>query len=416
MSQVMSDTGIQYAQWAQAMNRSELYQIMGQLARPNLISFALGLPDTALFPLKAYLNAATAALVRDTAVLQYMAPCRDLKAHIVKLMAQRGVVCTEEQIFLTTGAQQGMSLLARLLLNDKGSVLTEEITYEGIITVVKPFQPTILTVPTDTNTGIDVDGVEALLTGGARPAFLYVMAEGHNPLGSSMPMEKRIRLVELARRYNMPILEDDAYGFLYYQESVLPALRALDERNVFYIGSFSKILAPALRVGWLVVPAEMIERLSFIKQANDLNISNVTQVAVCAFMDAGHMDGHLSMLRAEYRRRRDTMLAALGDHLPASAKWTTPQSGMFVWVELPDRVINSELLKTALETEQVAFIPGQVLSLRAGGAAHCLRLNFSNLSPPQICEGIARLGRIVANAHWHNFDRSIDYEYRPASH
>ncbi|HEX6288448.1 MAG TPA: PLP-dependent aminotransferase family protein [Herpetosiphonaceae bacterium] len=387
---------IPLAGWARSLQPSAIQDMLALLARPGLLSFALGLPAAELFPKEHFAQAVAQVVSNDPVAFQYQPTLRPLKTHIVRLMQQRGVTCCEEQVFITTGAQQAMNLLIHLLLDPGGQVLTEEIIYSGLQQAIAPFQPEILTVSTDLETGVDVDAVEALLASGARPAFMYAMSAGHNPLSISMSAEKRSRLVELARRYHMPILEDDAYGFLYYDGQGAPPMRALDDQWVFYLGSFSKTLMPTLRVGWLIVPEELIEKLSVIKESSDINTSTFTQRAICAYLDAGHLPAHLDTLRQEYGIRRDAMHAALERHFPREARWKKPSHGMFFWVELPSTVDTGEALRVAVEQENVAFIPGHAFAVgNSRQGANCMRLNFSNCPPELIEEGIGRLGRVL---------------------
>lgn len=378
------------------MKRSVLRQMLTVVSRPGILSFAGGLPAPELFPATQYAAALASVLADDPLALQYGPPSHLLKTHIVELMAQRGVVCAPEQVFITTGAQQGLDVLTRLLLNPGGQVMYEEIIYTGLQQVVGPLQPQVLTVPTNLQTGMDVEAVEAWLAGGAKPAYLYVIPDAHNPLGVSLSQEKRRWLVELARVYSLPIVEDDPYGFLQYDGVSERPLRALDDEWVFYLGSFSKILAPALRLGWMVAPTALIPKLTVVKEMADLESSALTQKAVAAFLQAGHLPGHLEKLRVEYGHRRDTMLAALRRYFPAEASWTVPTSGMFIWVTLPAGVETAELLQRAIDQQQVAFIPGHAFAAPGCQANNCLRLNFSNCSPELIEEGIARLGKIFA--------------------
>ncbi|MDP9120027.1 MAG: PLP-dependent aminotransferase family protein [Acidobacteriota bacterium] len=366
--------------------------------RPGILSFAVGLPASELFPVEALARAHAALLPSDPEALQYGVPYVGLKAEIVKLMALRGVDCRPEQVFLTSGAQQAMDLLARLLLDPGGQVLLEETVYDGMQGAVRRLQPEILTVPTDMETGLDVDAVERYLTSGAAPAFLYAIPAGHNPLGATMTIGKRLHLVELARRFRVPIVEDDAYGFLRYDESPAPALRSLDERWVLYVGSFSKILAPALRAGWTVVPEELIPKLSALKHAADLDTPSFSHRVIAAYLSTGELPGQLERIRAEYRRRRDAMLAALEAHFPAEARWNHPRAGMFVWVELPRGLNAASMLRSAIEEERIAFSPGQTFATTGSHANHCMRLAFTNCPPERIEDGIRRLARIVNEA------------------
>ena len=384
------------AKWAQNVKRSQLQEMLFAAAKPGIISFAMGLPDSDLFPVEGLMRASRHVLANDSRALQYGPPFQPLKSQIVELMAKRKVVCREEQIFITTGAQQGMNLLARLLLETGGQVLTERIIYTGFQQVIEPYEPVALSVPTDAETGIDVEAVASLLGRGARPAFVYAISSGHNPLAVSLTEAKRSRLVELARQYRVPIIEDDPYGFLNYGDVILPPLRSFDEQWVFYVGSFSKILMPALRVGWLVVPESLVPKLSVVKEASDIDTNTFTQRLISRFLEQEEINTHLSMLRHEYRARRDVMDQALREHFPPVAKWGSPDHGVFFWVELPRGVDTLALLADALEKERVAFIPGHAFSVDPlHGATNCMRLNFSHSNPNLIREGIARLGKLV---------------------
>lgn len=383
------------ASWTRSIKRSALQDMLVASARPDILSFALGLPAPELFPAADYSEAVEHVLASDARALQYGPPFRPLKQHVVRLMAERGVECREEQVFLTSGAQQGINLLARLLLERGSTVIVEEMAYSGCQQVLCASQADILTVPTDFKTGVDVGAIERLLVRGERPSLIYVVPDGHNPLAVSMSREKRRRLVELANTYCVPVIEDDAYGFLYY-DSPVPPLRALDQEWILYVGTFSKIMAPALRTGWLVVPESLIPHLAIIKEATDIDTAPLNQRAISAYLDAGHLPAHLARLRVEYRRRRDAMISALRTHFPPQANWETPASGLFIWVELPEWVDTGELLRAALEQEKVAFIPGHAFYVNEDHpATNRMRLNFSNSSVERIEDGVQRLARVI---------------------
>ena len=379
--------------------QSKLREILALANRPGVLSFAVGLPATELFPMASLTAAHMRVLPSHPETLQYGVPHRPLKREIVNLMAQRGVSCREEQVFLTAGAQQATSLLVRLLLDPGGEALVEETIYDGIQMATRGLSPRLRTVATDPATGLDVDAVEKLLESGVRPAFLYLISDGHNPLGISLSREKRQRLAELARRFRMPILEDDAYGFLYYRDSPEPPIRALEDRWVLYLGSFSKILAPSLRAGWMVVPEELVPRLSALKHGADLDISTFSNTVVASYLESGALSTHMSRLRCEYRHRRDAMLASLTACMPRGVSWNRPESGMFIWLEMPKELDAATLLRVAIEAEGVAFSPGEAFAVDGHRRAdHCLRLAFANLPAEQIEEGIRRLGRVVVKA------------------
>ncbi len=388
------DKEVCLADWAMTLKRSVLRQMIAVVSRPGILSFAGGLPDPALFPLEGYGRAMSRALT-DPQSLQYKPPYEPLKRHIVQLMAQRGVTCREEQVFITSGAQQALDVLSRLLLNPGGPVLLEEVVYTGIQQAVASLQPQVLSVKTDLSEGMDVAGVAHWLEAGHRPAFIYVIPEAHNPLGVSLSATRREQLVALARQYGVPIVEDDPYGLLVYDGRAFPPLRALDDQWVFYAGSFSKIIAPALRLGWLVAPEALVPKLTVVKEAGDLESSALTQRAVSYFLDEGELESHLDHVRAAYRERRDAMLHTLDETFPAGTRWTAPAGGMFVWVELPRHVHTPDLLQQAMEQEQIAFIPGHAFAVAGCEASHCMRLTFASASPEQIEDGITRLARVV---------------------
>lgn len=387
------------ANWAQNSGTSTIQQMMSVANRSDVISLSLGLPAAEFFPAQEMATAFESVLRREPFALQYSFPSQSLKTHVVKLMAERGVRCREEQIFLTAGAQQGMNLLTRLLLNPGGEVLCEEIIYTGFQQIVEPYEPTIWTVPTDLDSGIDVDAVEKIFAR-KQPAFLYVVTDGQNPMGVSMSIEKRRRLAELASEYGVPIVEDDAYGFINYESGRSdPSIRAFNDSWVFYIGTFSKILAPALRTGWLVVPEELVPKLAIIKEATDINTCTLNQRAIAAYLDDNDLPARIRKLGRVYGERRDAMLVALEKHFPAGSCWREPVSGFFVWVELPEAVDMRALVKTAIEDEGVGFIPGQAFAVNPSSElSTSMRLNFSNNSPEKIDEAIARLSRAVERA------------------
>ena len=380
------------AEWTRGIRPSAIQEMMGLMARPGVISFALGLPAPDLFPVEEYTAAAARVLRGDTNALQYKPPYAPLKAQVAELMKQRGVHCRPEQVFLTTAAQQGLSLLARLFLEPGGTVICEELVYMGFQQVIEPYRPRVLTVGTDLRTGIDVDAVERLLERGERPAFIYCITDGHNPLGVSVSLEKRLRLVELARAHRVPIVEDDAYGLLHFGSSVLP-MRAVEDRWVFYVGSFSKVLAPGFRVGWLIVPEELVPVLGCAKDGSDIDTATFTQRLVSDYLASGHFTGHLSRVREAYRERRDVMIEMIRRHFPEGTRWSVPNNGALLWAELPEGCDAGLLLREALETEGVAYVPGTAFSFDGETGARGMRLNFSFPSVEQIRDGMEKLGR-----------------------
>lgn len=394
----MTTPELRLATWTHTMQRSALREMLAVVSRPGILSFAGGLPAPELFPTTQYAAALAQVLAADRGALQYGPPFLPLKRHICALMDVRGVTCEPDQVFLTTGAQQALSVLARLFLDPYGEVMLERIVYTGIQQAVAPMRPDIIPIDTDLAEGIAVEQVAAALADGVNAAFLYIIPDAHNPLGVSISSERRRTLAELAVAHNLPIIEDDPYGFLTYDGQTVPPVRAYNDSHVFYVGSFSKILAPALRLGWMIVPPELVPKVTVIKEAGDLESSALTQRAVASFLDAGYLPEHLSRLRQAYGQRLATMLAALERHFPDSVSWSAPRGGMFIWVTLPNGLDARDLLPLAVEREQVAFIPGQAFAQPGVDARRYLRLNFSNCCEADIDEGVRRLARVVGAA------------------
>ena len=305
---------------------------------------------------------------------------------------------------LTTGLQPSVDLLGRLLVEPGSEVLLEEILSDKVRASIPGGTggTRIVTVSTNAETGIDLDHLETILASGVRPAFLYAVPEGHNPLGVSLSLERRLRLVDLARHYEVPILEDDTSGLLTYDGPAEPPLRALDDRTVIYLGSFSTILAPALRAGWMVLPDNPTGRLAKLPRAAELDMPSFSHRTIAAFLGAGYLPEHLETVRAAYRRRRDTLVRALEEHFHRKWKvrWSHPTSGLSVWLELPEalEMTTLSLLREAVATENLAFAPGSVFATGGGAQAdRALRLSFGNNPPHRLEDGVQRLVRVLEN-------------------
>ena len=387
------------AAWARKTRTSVIQEMLSLKPRPGHISLALGLPAVELFPVRELAQAAQSVLAEEPGALQYSPPSESVKRHVAALMARRGAPCRPEQVFLTAGAQQGMSLLARLFLESRAPVVAEELIYPGFQQVIEPFEPDVRTVPTDIEGGMDVEAVAAHLARAPRPGLVYVIPDGHNPMAVSLDPSRRRELVESARRVGVPVIEDDPYGLLHYDGAPVPPLRALDEEWVFYVGSFSKVLAPALRAGWLVVPEAALPRLGVAKEAADINSAPFTQRVIARVLDVLSLDAHLDALRRTYGQRLDAMMAALERHFPEEARWRRPAAGLFVWVEVPEGIDTLSLLRRAVEEERVGFLPGEAFEVHRGRARRPgLRLNFSSVPCEEVEEGVARLGRLLKRA------------------
>jgi len=387
---------VQLSAEALSLRRSLLRDLIGVSARPGMISFAGGLPAPELFPTEAWAECTARVLANDgPRALQYGPPFRPLQEEIAGLMAGWGAPVAPDQVFITTGAQQALHVLGRLLMDADSAVVLDEVVFPGIRQAFGGFAREVREVPTGVAEGLDLDAVAAALGRGPRPRAIVVVPEFHNPLGTSLADAARARLVAEARAAGVPIVEDDPYRALRFGGQPSRPIVARAPESTFYVGSFSKMVAPALRLGWIVGPLEIVDRLRVLKESVDLETSQLTQRVAAAFLAGGHLEGHLARARAAHRERLAVMLGALARHLPAGSRWSVPEGGIFVWAELPEGTETGPLLAAAIEAG-VCFVPG--LAFGPHGAARAMRLNFSNASPERIEAGMAALGRVLDRA------------------
>jgi 2-aminoadipate transaminase len=367
-----------------------------------MISFAGGLPAPECFPTEELTAAAERVLIeRPLAALQYgpTEGYRPLREFVTSLMGERGLEIPVEQVLMLSGSQQGLDVIGKLLIDPGATVAVEEPTYLGALQAWRPYSPKFLTVPMDSD-GLDVAALERALAGGERPRFLYMVSCFQNPTGITPSPERKRALLEVAAKYDLPIVEDDPYGELFYEGQRPPVLAAIDAqmhgelRHVVYLSTFSKLLAPGLRVGWAAVPKVLAGKLAHAKQGLDLHTGSLAQAVAYEACRDGLLARHVPSIRATYHARRDVMLKALEQHMPKGVSWTRPAGGMFVWMELPADVDSTELLQSALE-QKVAFVPGGSFYANGGGS-NTMRLNFSHSSPERIAEGVERLARGMA--------------------
>ena len=382
------------------MKSSAMRDLMAVTARPEVISLAGGLPDTSTF--SPDLLASLMRTVADEScarALQYgpTEGAEEVKAAIAEVMAEEGMRVDPEDLLVTAGGQQVIDLVCRALLDPGDVVIAEGPTYPGAVPSFGAFQADVRQVPMDED-GMRIDALERLLAGldaeGRRPKFIYTIPSFQNPGGVTMSLERRRRLVEIAREREILILEDNPYGLLRYEGEPQPTLRSLDGGDyVIYLGTFSKILSPGLRLGWASAPRPVLDKLNLGKQGADLCSSSFSQAFVAAYFARHDWRAYLGELVELYRRRRDTMLEALAEHLPHEATWTRPRGGLFIWVTLPDYLDTTDLLARALR-EQVAFVPGRAAYLDGRGGSE-MRLNFSGVGEDDIREGVRRIGEVV---------------------
>jgi len=382
------------------MKSSAMRDLMAITERPEVISLAGGLPDTSTFPPES-LAALTAKMAATGAAraLQY-APTEGMaaaKACIAEVMAAEDTPVDPEDILVTTGGQQVIDLVCKTLVDPGDVVVAEAPTYPGAVPTFMSYQADVVQIAMDDD-GMRVDELEATLdrldTEGRRPKFIYTIPNFQNPAGVTLSLPRRRRLVEVAKERELLVLEDNPYGLLRYEGDPLPTLRSLDGGAfVIYLGTFSKILSPGIRLGWAVAPGPVHQKMNLGKQESDLCSSSLSQLFVTQYFGEGDWHEYVLSLCDVYRRRRDTMLDALAEHFPAEATWTHPQGGLFLWATLPDYIDTTDLLARALSSN-VAFVPGRAAYLDGRGGSS-MRLNFSGVDEPAIREGIRRIGEVV---------------------
>lgn len=374
--------------WTKKLEKSFVQQALEVTANSDIISFSLGRPDQSLLGLLNPNNIPSDILSPQN--LQYSPPSYELKKHIVKLMKERGVDCKEEEIFLTSGAQQAMSLLTKVMTHENDTILVDQLTYPGFIQVNQSLNTKLVPIPCDIRSGIILDELEKLLNCNPQPRFIYMIPEGHNPLGISLGETQRIQLIKLAQKYQIPIVEDDAYGLLTY-ETTVPPLKSYWKEGVFYIGSFSKVLAPSFRVGWIVTPKTTIERFETLKEGTDINTSTFSQKLILSILNDTDFDAHVMTLRESYKKKRNIMVNSLKKYIP-ELEFEIPQSGFFLWGTLPSTVNTTELFNVALREEGISFLPGEAFLIgERADAKNSLRLSFAFCPIERIEEGVKRL-------------------------
>jgi 2-aminoadipate transaminase len=397
-----------FAARTRGMKSSAMREMMALTERPEVISLAGGLPDTSTFEPELYAKLMSQVAAESTArALQYgptegMAVAADC---IVEVMAEEGTLVESTDVIVTTGGQQVIDLVCKTLIDPGDVIVAEAPTYPGAVPTFSAYQADVVQIEMD-GEGMPIDALESTLerlqAEGRKPKFIYTIPNFHNPAGVTMSLARRRRLVEVARERELLVLEDNPYGLLRYEGEPLPTLYSLDASNgrdgasdlVIYLGTFSKILAPGLRLGWAVAPRPVLEKLNLGKQGADLCSSPVTQLFVAAYFAERDWRLYLERLKELYSRRRDVMLAALEQHFGDQGRWTHPQGGLFIWATLPEYIDTTDLLARALDSEGVAFVPGRAAYLDGSGGSS-MRLNFAGVSEEDIREGIRRIGKVL---------------------
>jgi 2-aminoadipate transaminase len=390
-----------FAGRTKVMRSSAMRDLMAVTARPDVISLAGGLPDTSSFPRQTFAAQMTRIAQESAAEALQYGPTegfRETVDCIVEVMGAEGMLPDPEDVIVTTGGQQAIDLLCKTLIDPGDAVICEAPTYPGAIPVFCSYEAETIQIECDAE-GMQIEELEATLERldleGRRPKLIYSVPSFQNPAGVTMSLRRRRRLVELARTRELLVVEDNPYGLLRFGGEALPPLYQLDGGDfVIYIGTFSKILSPGIRLGWAVAPPPVMEKIVLGKQASDLCTSTLTQYFVREYFVEGRWREYVESLVGIYRERRDAMLEALRTHFPPQASWTEPQGGLFVWATLPPYIDTTDLLAKALR-EDVAFVPGQAAFVDGRGR-NSMRLNFSGSGEDEIREGIRRIGKVVA--------------------
>lgn len=394
-----------YARRAERMKASEIRELLKLLEQPGIISFAGGIPDPKLFPAAAAAAAYSEALATPAsaaAALQYSVSegYPPLTRWIAEHMAKLGVPATLENIVVTCGSQQALDFSGKLLLSPNDTALVEAPTYLGALQAFSAYEPRYDTLTPERGNRTPQSYRDAATAAGGQVKFAYVVPDFANPTGETMTLAARRDLLALADELDIPVLEDTAYHALRFEGAALPSLQALDvarvgsldASRVVYLGTFSKTIAPGLRIGWICASRALIRRLVLIKQASDLNVSVINQMVMQRLAETRH-EALIAAAIKSYRVKRDAMLAALAAHMPKSVRWTRPEGGLFVWATLPEGVSGAELLERAVREVSVAFVPGGAF-FHDGGGANTIRLSYSLPEPAAITEGVRRLATL----------------------
>ncbi|MBD9448868.1 MULTISPECIES: PLP-dependent aminotransferase family protein [unclassified Rhizobium] len=394
-----------FATRSSRMRASEIRELLKLLDRPDIISFAGGIPDPALFPDQEF-KAAYVDIFDSSAVnsaLQYSVSegYRPLREWLVKQMAAIGIPCELDNVFIVSGSQQGLDYLGKLFLSPNDTALVTWPTYLGALQAFNAYEPAYDQLTPNGNRTPDSYKAQAASAGG-KVKFAYLSADFANPTGETVDQAGREKVLALAEELDIAVIEDAAYQSLRYDGTPIAPILAteiakkghINDTRTIYCGSFSKTLAPGLRVGFIVANAPVIRKLVLMKQAADLHSSTINQMAIAHVAERG-FDAQVAKIKSVYSHRRNVMLAALEKYMPAGTSWTKPEGGMFIWVTLPDGMDGAKLLAKSLETANVAFVPGKAF-FADGSGENTFRVSFSCANDQMIEEGISRLGALIA--------------------
>jgi len=388
---------IQFSTRMDQLKGSEIRELLKLTARPDIISFAGGLPAPELFPVEEIEVASKTVLEENgRAALQYSTTegFPRLREQIAQRMREKNNIHTDaDHILVTSGSQQGLDFAARVFLNKGDVVLLESPSYLGAINAFKACEPHFVEVPTDDG-GMIMEELDRILATTERVKMIYVIPDFQNPTGRTWNLERRHKFMEIINKYEIPVIEDNPYGELRFEGEFMPALKSLDTKGlIVYLGTFSKILAPGYRLGWVCAEDEILSRFNFMEQAASLQASTIGQMETSKWIDMFDLDGHVAKIREVYGRRRSVMIDTMAKTLPDCCRFTRPDGGLFTWIILPEYMDAKELQMKCLE-KKVAFVPGGSF-FPNGGHENTLRLNYSCMPEDKIVLGITRLAEAI---------------------
>lgn len=391
---------IRLSQRMESAKSSVIREFLKISQQPGIISFAGGLPAPELFPVEEYREAANIVLEKSGRnALQYDTTegFLTLREIIVKeRMKSVGVNTTVDNIAITNGSQQGIDFSGRVFIDKDDVIICENPTYVGAINAFKAYMPRFVQVPMD-NDGMIMEELENAIKNNPKAKFIYTIPDFHNPTGITLSLERRKRMVEISEQYDIPIIEDNPYIELRYEDEKIPAIKSFDTNGmVVYLGSFSKIFAPGIRIGWVCASEELLSKYVTVKQGADLQPSTITQRELAKFMEMYSLDKHIKKLISVYAKRKDLMIEMMDKEFPKSIEFTRPKGGFFAWITMPDGIDAMKLCMKALE-EKVAFVPGASFFIEKGFDNY-FRMNYSSMTEEKIIEGVIRLGKVLKSA------------------
>lgn len=386
-----------FAKRLSKVKKSEIREILKLTEKPDMISFAGGLPAPQLFPVEE-MKEVTHRVMEDSGcqALQYSTtegylPLREQIAH--RMNKRYGTKIQPEEVLMTNGSQQGLDLTGRIFLDEGDVVLCESPTYLGALQAFTVYNPAFKEVPTD-DEGMIIEELEKMIESHDRIKFIYAIPDFQNPTGRSWSAKRREEFMEVVHKYNIPVIEDNPYGELRFEGEDLPSLKSMDKKGlVVFLGTFSKTFCPGLRIGWVIAKPELLEKYIMTKQGTDLHTSTLSQQQIAYYIEHYDFDGHIARIKGSYKKKRDLMMGAIEAHFPKEVTYIKPEGGLFLWVTVPDHIDTKELLLQCIE-RNVAFVPGAAFFPNSQ-IKNTLRINFSNASEEEIERGILTLAEVI---------------------